>query len=513
VTVVSGSQADKLFWQNWLAETQHDVFGDAGDALVISTIEETRKGNFLGGFRAWSETRSKLSEHHQPAPEVAFMCMVFGQGKRLSPFTQALGNRKSAFPTPRRGSDRQIYLTTADIASLSSANLVHHLNRGGFRGLVIKWGDEAIIPGVNWKTFSGKYENVDAVRFVWRTDPSEQLAREKDWVVVDSSNELMTFQFARQGLDALRSRMSGWPAPQYHTAVNLGSLAISYEFLSVACQVFGDDIRSPDRWIDWDPYVWIALFCPDERQWQMEIEHEERLGGKGIKAIQDRYPDFYDKIRRVRTLLEERLARPLRVAVLDYGEPFWVDWGLQTSLRRTLESLSVDSQQGMAARVLFGIPHDRDRNNNIILRSSIPPQADIRNSVLIDTVITDPGTLMRDGLVVAGRHKRLHMPNGGSALFCAADHLSFTGPNGIAFKSIGSDIRLEEGGRHTTLLLEDGPRHLLSNEAITNYEGENYDRPILGNEISFQEAAVLVSREEPESLKGRWFDYWSKWLS
>ncbi len=511
-TIVSGSASDKAFWQKWFQDTRHDVLAKDGSTLVVSTHEETRKGNFLGSLYAWLKTRRVLEEQHRELPEIGLMCMVFGQGKRLSPFTQALGNRKPAFPTPRTGSARKVYLTTADIANLSSAGLMRDLNAGGFRGFLIKWGDEALIPSAPWQNAPGKYANVDAIRFVWKTEPTEQLAREKEWVVVDSQTGQMEFQLARQDLDALRSRMSGWNAPRYYTGVNLGSLAISYSFLSAACEVMRDDILSAEKWLDWDPYVWIALFCLNEQQWQAEIDHEARIGRSGIKTILARCPNFFDRICAVRTALEKKLGRPLRIGVLDYGSPFWVDWGLQTSLRRTLASLTQDSPEGIAARELFGISHDRDQNGNIVLDSSIPAGANIRNSVLLDTIITDPETIMRDGVVIGGRHKRLRMPDGGSALFCAADNFVFAGPNGIAFKSVGNDIRVEEGGRHTTLFLEQKPFHLVSNECIADYEGENYDKPILGNELSFGEAATLVAREELEALERRWLQHWSTWL-
>ena len=48
-----------------------------------------------------------------------------------------------------------------------------------------------------------------------------------------------------------------------------------------------------------------------------------------------------------------------------------------SDLRKTLESLTTDSDEGMATRELFGIPHERDRHHNIILQSSVPAAADI----------------------------------------------------------------------------------------------------------------------------------------
>jgi hypothetical protein len=282
--------------------------------------------------------------------------------------------------------------------------------------------------------------------------------------------------------------------------------------MNLAQEVFATDVASADKWIDWDPYVWIALFCTDEQQWRAEAEYEQRLGRSGIRDIETRYPDFFPKIQQLRQTLERRLARPLSVATLDYGQPYWMDWGLHISLRKTLASLTLDSVEGMTAREIFQLPHQRDQHNNIILRSQLPAQADIRNSVIIDTIITDPDTVIHDGVVVAGRHRRLAMPHGGSALFCAANALAFTGPHGIAFRSVGADIVIPEGGRHTTLCLASGLEPMVTNEALTNYDGANYTQPIFENKRSFEAANALIAAEDVQALEERWLKLWNTWL-
>jgi hypothetical protein len=251
----------------------------------------------------------------------------------------------------------------------------------------------------------------------------------------------------------------------------------------------------------------MALCCQNEGEWQAQIDDEERSGRKGIRSIQGRYPDFYDKIQSVRARLEDRLSRPMSIAVLDFGRPFWMDWGLHISLRKTLESLTTDSDEGMATRELFGIPHERDRHHNIILQSSVPAAADIRNSVIVDTVITDPQTIIRGGVVVGGRHRLLNMPYGGTALFSVAHAASFTGPHGVAFRSVATSMQVPEGGRHTTVFLSDGPHQMVSNEAIVDYEGDNYCKPILENTLSFEEVASLVSKQDVQALERQWTDY------
>lgn len=71
---------------------------------------------------------------------------------------------------------------------------------------------------------------------------------------------------------------------------------------------------------------------------------------------------------------------------------------------------------------------------------------------------------------MAGRHRKLEMPYGGSALFCAADAMKFNGPHAIAFKSIGDKLQLEEGDRATCLFYTQGGMEMRSNESLINYE-------------------------------------------
>jgi hypothetical protein len=511
-TVVSGSRSDQHYWRQRLAALRRDLFRADETSTIISVHEQRRKGNFLGTLQAWRETANQLATQHQPIPDLALMSMVFGQGKRLSPFTQALGNRKPAFLTPLKSSDGQHYLTTADVACASSAMLFDYLQTNGFRGLIVKWGDEAIIPGTQWEPLPDRFCNVDAIRFVWLTEPTPELAREKDWVVSDAATGLMKFQYSRQERTSLQQRIAALGEGEYHTGVNLGSLAISDQFLNVAQTVFGADTASPDHWIDWDPYVWIALFCPHPAQWRAEAEEEARLGRSGIRELEARYPDFYPKVQQVRRLLEQQTGRPFAVATLDFGQPYWMDWGLHTSLRKTLQSLTADSVEGMTAREIFQIPHERDQRGNILLDSQIPDRADIRNSVIIDTVITDPASVVHDGVVIAGRHRRLTMPDGGAALFCAADQLTFAGPHGIAFRAAGADIVVPAGGRYTTLCLSSGLEPIVSNEALTSYEGANYTEARFANKFSFEQATQLIAAEDVHALEERWQQLWSNWL-
>ncbi len=171
VNVVSGSQADQAYWQERLEMTRQEIFRVDAETTIISSLEGSRKGNFLGSLNAWMEVKKAMGA--TPLPPMMLMNMVFGLGKRFSPFTQALGNRKPAFPTPLRTANQAAYLTTADVAAMSATLWQHHLESNGFNGMIIKWGDEAIIPGRIWETGTSRYKNVDGIRFIWQTEPTD----------------------------------------------------------------------------------------------------------------------------------------------------------------------------------------------------------------------------------------------------------------------------------------------------------------------------------------------------
>ncbi len=509
VNVVSGSKADQEYWQDHLEVTRQEVFRKDGQTSIISTLEKTRKGNFLGSLNAWIRMQTEISG--QAMPGVILMNMVFGQGKRLSPFTQALTNRKPAFPTPMRAQISGMYLSTADAASMSATLWLNHLEGTGFRGIIVKWGDEAVIPGKKWEEEKTSYQDVDGLRFIWQTEPTEDLAREKEWVEFDPRTYQMTYQYTRQGLDSLRERLSRRSQDRL-VGVNLGSLGISYRLLEVMQQVFQADIEDEGKWVDWDPYTWMALSCPDEDEWKAEAELEGRQGKNGLRDLEKRFPDFYTQIQRVRDLFRNRYGKLPMIKVLDFGQPYWMDWGLHLSLRKSLLAMTTGSEQGSITRALFRLPDERDRNGNIVLRSSFPQGADIRNSLLVDTVITDPATVIHDGVVVAGRHRKLQIPDGGCVLFCAADEMKLNGPNAIAFKYTGKLANLDESDRLTCLYFSDGRLEMHTNESLVDYEGENYSNPVMGNELSFEEATRRMTLEDTRLVDKRWLDEWSGWL-
>src|SRR5215467_3893277 len=119
--IVSGSRSDRDFWSRETEKVKRDIFREDGCLDIACLTEEKPAGNFLGTLKAWCDLKNA------PTRGVSIMSMVFGQGKRFSPFTQTMGNRKAAFPTPFRARHSGSYLRTGDIAILYSSLWMNHL--------------------------------------------------------------------------------------------------------------------------------------------------------------------------------------------------------------------------------------------------------------------------------------------------------------------------------------------------------------------------------------------------
>lgn len=503
VIVVSGSEQDRFYWKRRFEATARDVFRDDGDVTVHSIAEGSRKGNFLGTLNGW-RAASKPSG-------AVLMAMVFGQGKRLSPFTQTLGNRKPALPTPFFGERSQAWLCTADISNLYSNLWLAHLNASGFSDpVVVKWGDEAIIPGTAWTSDPNRFRDVDAIRFVWQTRPTEVLAREKDWILIDRTTGLMKQELTRQSLDRLQRRLGSEP-DRYAFGVNLGSLAISRPLLDSLCRAFEDDLGDATKWVDWDPWAWVALCCRTEEDWFEEIRNESELGRTTLDALVQRHPDFYLRMARARAETEQLRGRPLRIGVLDFGEPLWIDLGLHVTMRKIFSDLASDSERGMRLRTLFDLPGNLDASGGIVLRSEIAPGADIRGSVILGSNIRDPASVLRGAVVVGTRAGRISMRAGGACLFSAAEIIEFHGPSAISLRASAPTLELDEGDRLTTIPIAGGLEPIRSNESVTDYEGLNYTNPILGNRLSFEQAGKLTAAVDGAELDEHWSTLLGQW--
>lgn len=493
VGVVTGSARESEYWRSRLTATAADVLGPASGVSAVT--ETTPRGNFFGTVAAWSALGPTMRTH-----DLSALAMVFGAGKRLSPFTQALGNCKAALPTPKRGAHADVYLTAAELSLLHAGTWAGHLRDSGFRGVIIKWGDEAIVSGLRWPAGDRSLADVDAVRFVWTREPDEALAREKDWLIIDNSTGLLLDEVTRQPLQDLRARAAELATGGVHLAVNLGSLAVTTEVLDIAVELLGNDAIGR---ADWDPFVWMALCQPDREAWERALEREDRSRRPGLAKFVEALPDLFDRLHRLRREVEHRRGRPFRIATLDFGPPLWIDFGLHQSLRGWLQPLPSPTPHGRVLRTFFGIDGEPDAAGNVILRSRVPAAAGLRDSLIVDSVIESGDSTARTAVIIGSRLGRVSMPAGGAALFSTVGEVTAESDS-IAFRAVADRVHLPSGSRMTSLFTGAESLPMMSNESLTSYDGSAYDEPVFGNPISFRRAAELMAGTDPEEVEQRW---------
>lgn len=487
VVIVSGTQEDRAFWKERATNLAADLFREDGRVRVASITEDIPRGNFLGTLDAWLQVRDDAD-----LARSGLMTMVFGEGRRLSPFTQALGNRKPAFPTPAVSRSADVYLNAAELAMRHTASWTDAMNRGGFRGLLIKWGDEALVPEHEWPSFD--FHRVDAIRFVSIVEPTETTAREKEWLVIDPATNEVLSELPRQDQESLLARIAEARAAGLQVGVNLGSLGASYDFLNVAGEVLRSALPENTR-LDWDPFVWMALLCRTEEEW-VQQSNLTGAAGDALRGIIARVPDFPVLLRGIRERLEKQTKRPFRVVACDFGEALWIDFGLHAAAWRALMMLVGDHGEASIARSLFMISELPDGRRNTIVQSEISPDANVTNSVVIGSTI-GAGSTIRDAVIVGSTLGSADIRAGGAILFTEASCVHVRAGRAIVFGWRGQSLDVAEGDRVAMVQSESGPVEVRSNESLAQYDEAAFSQKVFGNRISFAEATALARRFGP----------------
>ncbi|MBX7080475.1 MAG: hypothetical protein K1X88_14855 [Nannocystaceae bacterium] len=361
------------------------LFGRSGHTRVVAHEERTRRGQLLGLLDALAHVRAATPPLREDG--VALGIMLPGQGTRLSPLTQRLHGIKPFAPMPIRAGDRWL---DAGSASLWSWGLVTAaLERAGFRGVAWKWGDEpqlpSQLPADSIAAHRLGLERVDAVRFGMRVALTEDLARNKEWLLQDKEGRL-AMQVRRRPLAALQARLDRAPAGT-RALVNLGSPALSFAMIDALAQHFG----ALPGWLDVDGYLFEAL-THDPALWA-----EEAASDAGLQALLQQCPDFYARVAAVRDTLEQRRGAALAIAVIDLGaDTWWGDMGQLSRAREAFAALARPDDGGEFARRLAAIETvvpDRF-GNRVVGDSVVPDDGRVRDSVIIDTWLVDTVTVV-----------------------------------------------------------------------------------------------------------------------
>ncbi len=508
LATVSGSASSQRFWQHRLDLTK----GDFGCRQALSLHEDLPVNQALGVLLLWQRVKS----HFDPAGG-ALAAFVFGDGTRATPFTETDNGQKPAImsfvkaPQTSAASGSR-YLSMVELALLYFAPVEDYLRRSGFKGLVIKWGDEVQIPSTPLDGTDPRFTDADVVRFVSMRPMTPDQAMNKDWVGVDPGGNITAFIPRRplSEMHALADRgLLQRRGEELWGGINLGSIALSQALLDELLSEFEAEVADEsalrgDR-PDLDPQMFTALTIA-----AIEDDHERRRAWEtaldesgAMQNLQTKMPSLLPRLCQVLQRFQERYGRPVRMVAMDFGEPYWGDIGQHREIYEFFMALNDPGERGQIARALAGIDAQRDERGNLLVGDvRLSPDVEVRNSVLMDCQLLGRGHVTDSVLIGTA--------TGDVEARQAFDVLSTVGELRLAARagsykvvSAGSIIA-EEEERLTTLFLPNDITQLRVCESTDLRQRElNYDAPLPGNTMSFRRAHELMLEMDPGEVQQR----------
>lgn len=514
VVLISGSENDRRYWEERLKRTSPHIFAKDGSVRILSLCEKTdkkeRAGNFLGTLSAYSRMKKELAASGVDLKDtVTLIGMIFGRGERMSPFTQIEGGCKPAIASTAANfeiDNTKIPLSEIEESLMFFSPVAGYLEKRGFRGVLDKWGDETEIPSIDLGCIPGD-ENIlktcDIIKFISVVEITETRAKEKDWVAYNEVGNILT-QVSRSDKKTVISGLKKSGAGS-RAGISLGPVAVSYDVLDIALEVFADEIKKPGVYFDFDPYLLKAFaFKGDRAKWDAAL-----MGDKALLSLagpDGMVPDLFEKVCKVRETFRDKYGRELNLKTLDLGSDiFWLDMGQHDHLREKYLSLNDKSSSGTIARRIENIPDKRDENGNIIANSRIALGISVKDSVIINSNIDGTGTIT-NSVIKDSTLGDVEITGSFVVLSHRTGRTVMKKHSGI-YRSLGSkldELVLEEGMRHGTLLTDDGPVGMLVSETTDLRDKKNtYDVPIFGNSMSFMEAYDRMENVSFDELEKR----------
>jgi hypothetical protein len=506
VGCVCGSEAARRFWQGRL----FDLGARWGARAVVALHEDLPVNQAFGVLLAWQRTREEV----RPG-EGALLSFVFGEGTRATPFTETDNGQKPAMLSfVRAGTGRARYLPMAELALRHFALVESHLRRSGFRGLVLKWGDEVQISSRDLSGTNSLFDGADVVRFVSLRRMSEDEARNKDWVGVDTDGRVTAFIPRRPlaEMHALAERgLLRRDGDALVGGVNLGSIAVSGRLLDALLAEFGSDVNDGTanrrERPDLDPQFFTALCiaCIDDDTERAAAWQTARSETPSLATLDGGQLDLFRRLEAVVARFRASFGSAPRIVAMDFGEPYWGDIGQHRQIREFYMALGDDGPEGEIARALAGIDVEPDARGNRIVNSTVPEGAIIRNSVLLDCEVT--GSCDVENSVLVGTHAdKLHARDAFD-VDSSVRELRLAPLAGSYRVVDAGTVEVAAGERLTSLFLApvgEPPLQLsVSEETDLRRRQETYDVPIMGNPISFAEAHERASALDPDELAKR----------
>jgi len=553
--VVTGSEVDQKNYQASMERVSKHIFNADGSTRVFSFQEKIgskeREGNFLGTLLAYSYLRTSARKQKiWYRDNVALMGMVFGRGERMSPVTQIEGDRKPAIKVTAANIDiggKKASMSAIEEALMYFTPVAKYLEDRGFRGVLDKWGDETEIASIDLtvKPDTGKeLEDNDVIKFISVIKITDELAKQKDWVIFDDDGNMIA-QLSRNDKEVLISQMKALGIEpredgEFYAGVSLGPSAISYKVLTIAGEVFAEEIIKKGVYIDFDPYFLMALAMRgDKEKWDALMESDPKL--QEFAGTEGMVPKFFDKVSEMRKIFTETYGRELNLKIMDLGKDiYWADIGQHKAMREKYLTLNDKGPDGIIARKIEGIQGERDSNGNIIVNSTVSSEVRVTDSVIINSTITGAGVIVGSAIKDCTLGN-IDITEAFAVLSHRKGHTALRRNSGI-YRSYAAEeekLVVEEAMRHGTLFTRNGPASMtVSEDTDLRLEAEisldeyntladsndpdikyfkkkehqtevkysykvNYDRPILGNSMSFARAYDEMFGVSAEELEAR----------
>ena len=501
LAIVSGSESARNLWQKIL-----DGAKDSLQAISAFSLHEDLPVNqAFGALLLWQRLRDVADRTRG-----TLAAFVFGSGTRSTPFTETDNAQKPAIMTPVRvmSDGKERYLTMVELAMRYFIPVQQYLTRSGFKGLVIKWGDEVQIPtcdlsGQNPELFG----NADIVRFVSIQEMTADSAANKDWVGVNAQQEVTAF-IPRRPLAAMdqladRGLVQKWEGKLYG-GVNLGSVAISYDLLDALLEAFKGEVndstanRNDRPALDPEFFTALTIAVMQDENERREAWHRAIQESKDVKKLSENMPDVLERIQKA----IQTLNRTLKMMALDFQEQYWGDIGQHPQIYDFYMGLNEPGAKGEILRALADIPEQRDTNGNIIVGDSyISQNITVKNSVLINVTLTGQGRI-EHSVLIGTRAGNIDMDNGFDVL-STSPSLQVSSRGGTYKVVSDVPVSVAEGERVTTLFMPTHGTYLMRVHEHTNLRdtATTYDVPIFGNPVSFKDAHEDMGRITVEELE------------
>ncbi len=502
--IVAGSESARHYWQQLLDDARVSFRARAAFAFH----EDLPTNQAFGLLLLWQRLKPLL----RPG-ESALMAFVFGEGTRSTPFTECESGQKPALATfVKTRQPHERYLSMVELAMYYFIPVQQYLQRSGFQGLVVKWGDEVQIPSLDLAGHDDLFRQADVVRFVAVQELTDDTARNKDWVGLDDHQRITAFiprrplaemqALARRGLLQDREgRLFG--------GVNLGSIAVSYALLDALLAEFADLVNDPhaDRKdrpaLDPEFFAALVIVASDDEGARDSAWSDACAESSDFRRMTERMPDIQSRLASALKRFVQTNHRPVRFVAMDFQTQYWGDIGQHPKIHEFYTDLVRDSDHGRIARAMAGIAEPSVGDGTVIVNSKISKDVVVKNSVIIDSCLTGSGTV--EGSVLIGTVAHEVEVRHAFAVQSTAPVLSLADRAGVYKVVTSAPVYLAAGQRATTLFLPNSKSELFSVHESADLKGRNgsYTIPVGSNSLSFETAHQLMSQMVVSELHER----------